>query len=248
MNRDLLRLYLLLGLPLIVVLLVMSLFNETLPHWSGPAYISILLVAAAYLCAASWSQVAVRRVLTGSVALLVFVSLAGILVVRYYPSQLGSTDPGRLGKGDVTLDMNGWEQFALKFDSLADSDKKHGLMQPGAFILSDYWYPAANLDYYVASPRHISFLAVGRLRDIHHYAWLNLQRPALAPGADAYFIYPSNYYGPPRESLRDNFQHVDSVEIPQQRMGVHVRNFVIYRMHGYMGGIAPDGVQPESRE
>ncbi len=42
-------LFLWLSLPLIIVLIVISLFNETLPHWSGPAYLSLMLLSACHL-------------------------------------------------------------------------------------------------------------------------------------------------------------------------------------------------------
>ncbi len=116
-------------------------------------------------------------------------------------------------------------------------------MQPGALIISDYWFPAAHLDYYVARPLHQYVFAVGKLTDIHHYGWLNRERPAFQKGNDAYFIYPSNYYGPPRQELKNYFRKVDdSLTITQYRTGIPVRNFIIYRMHGYLGGINRDGV------
>jgi hypothetical protein len=119
-------------------------------------------------------------------------------------------------------------------------------MQPNAMILSDFWYPGAHLDYYVARPNRIGFMAVGRINDIHQYAWLNQQRPPLRFGDDAYFIYPSNYYGPPKPELKQFFGQVDdSVILTQYRSGIPVRNFVVYRMHGYKGGIPQSGLIPE---
>src|SRR5664279_2508809 len=38
-----------LSLPLVIVLLWTSLFNETLPHWSGPAYLALMLLAGCWL-------------------------------------------------------------------------------------------------------------------------------------------------------------------------------------------------------
>ncbi len=38
-----------LSLPLILVLFWTSMFSETLPHWSGPAYLSLMLLAACWL-------------------------------------------------------------------------------------------------------------------------------------------------------------------------------------------------------
>lgn len=244
-SSNWLRLYLLLGLPLIGVLLVMSVFNETLPHWSGPAYISILLLTAAYLSGKNEGAAKIPRPLLSAVILFFVIAAGGVIAISWLPVQIGKKDGKDLGKGDVTLDMNGWKQFSQKFDSLYRSDIKTGMMKPNSPVIADYWFPAAHLDYYVAAPLGINFIAIGKLRDIHHYAWLNKERPGLAPGNDAYFIYPSNYYGPPREELRKHFDHLDSLAILQTRMNLPVRNFVIYRMHGYLGGIRRDGVFTE---
>jgi len=40
----------------------------------------------------------------------------------------------------------------------------------------------------------MNIMVVGKLTDIHHYAWLNSKDLKLQKGMDAYFIYPSNYY------------------------------------------------------
>ena len=55
-------------------------------------------------------------------------------------------------------------------------------------------------------------------------------------GSDAYFIYPTNEYGPPKTKLINAFISVDTpVLIPQFRTGQTVRYLVIYRMHHFKG-------------
>ncbi|PWT78744.1 MAG: hypothetical protein C5B59_01150 [Bacteroidetes bacterium] len=243
LRGDFTRLYLLLAFPLILVLLGMSLFNETLPHWSGPAYITIMLLAAAWLSAKNSFAEKTPKSIIAALGLFVFVVVVALPGIKWLPVPLGSKEERVLGKNDITLDMSGWDKFAIQFDSLYRDDVAKGKMKEGAFILSDYWFPAAHLDYYLATPLHMRLFAAGKLVDIHNYAWLNKERPLIATGSDAYFIYPSNYYGPPREELRNLFRQVeDSVIIVQHRSGVPVRNFVIYRMRDYLGGLPADGV------
>jgi 4-amino-4-deoxy-L-arabinose transferase-like glycosyltransferase len=43
------RLLLLQSLPLILILLSVSLFRDTLPHWSGPGFIALIILTACYL-------------------------------------------------------------------------------------------------------------------------------------------------------------------------------------------------------
>ena len=128
-NKSYLRLFLLLGLPLIIVLIVMSLFNETLPHWSGPAYISILLISAVYFSKKNSDAIKIPRGIAAANYLLLFVAVAGIIVIRYLPIQLGNKKEKILGDGDVTLDMVGWKNFADEFYSLRNADIKNGLMK-----------------------------------------------------------------------------------------------------------------------
>ncbi|MFI5153459.1 MAG: ArnT family glycosyltransferase [Chitinophagales bacterium] len=235
------RLLLLLGLPLIILLWLISFFNETLPHWSGPAYISIILIAAIYLERRKESS-RIPVSLIAALGLILIIVVLGIPAIKWLPRQVGNRQEEFLGKSDPSLDLNGWKKFSLSFDSLYQNDKRSGLMSSNPFILSDYWFPAAHLDYYLARPMNLNFFAVGGLNAIHHYGWLNKERPAPAKGSDAYFIYPSNYYGPPRQSLRNCFAIVDdSLVIRQFRSNIPIRNFIVYRMHDYQGGIARDG-------
>jgi hypothetical protein len=228
-------LFLWLSLPLIIVLLWTSLFNDTLPHWSGPAYLSLMLLAA---CRLDEKNISLRQSAWLKAAIWVYtvIVIGGVLGIRYLPLRIGSAEEENLGKGDITLDMSGWKSFAIKMDSLYRSDIISQKMKPGAILIADYWFPAGHLDHYAALPYHHNLLAFGPLNNIHHFAWLNQRRPRLNHGSDAYFIYPSNYYGPPDPSLRKDFVRVeDSLFLPQYRSGIKVRNFVVYRMHEFRG-------------
>ena len=227
-----------LSLPLILVLIWTSLFSDTLPHWSGPAYLALMLLAAWYLDERAEKQTAEKWLKTAG-WLYISVVVIGVCAVRFLPFRIGSREEKYLGKGDITLDMYGWHSFADRFDSLYRADLISGRMKENATILSDYWFPAGHLDHYYAVPFHHNLLVWGPVNDLHHFAWLNQRRPPLKKGSDAYFIYPSNYYGPPGASLKNNFALVeDSVCIPQYRSGNPVRHFVVYRMHGFKGDSA----------
>jgi hypothetical protein len=192
-----------------------------------------MLIAACWLDERSGPSVAGKWLKTAG-WVYIGVLIVGLLAIRYLPFRIGNSDEQKLGKGDITLDMSGWESFAVQFDSLYQSDINSGKMKAGSILISDYWFPAAHLDHYYAVPRHHNLLAFGPLNDIHHFAWLNQRRPRLNKGDDAYFIYPSNYYGPPNAGLKNAFSRVeDSVSLAQYRSENHVRNFVIYRMHEF---------------
>jgi len=224
-----------LSLPLIGVLLWLSIFSETLPHWSGPAYLSLMLLAA--LCLEEQSNAGKTAAwLKASAWVYMSVLILGLLCIRYLPFRIGSQQEKKLGTGDPTLDMTGWKLFAPQFESIYQKDIKTGKMKPGSFILADYWFPAGHLNHYLCRPYHHNLLVLGPLNNIHHFAWLNQRSSRMVPGSDAYFIYPSNYYGPPDPALRKDFAFTeDSLLIPQFRSGTWVRNFIVYRMHDFRG-------------
>lgn len=223
-----------LSLPLIIVLVVTSLFNETLPHWSGPAYLSLIILSACRL--AEYSSIRTFRWLKASAWTTFIVVTIGVLSIWSLPFRLGKGETSHLGKGDITLDLCGWRKFGSELDSLLRADIIAGVEKPGAIIISDYWFPAGHLDHYGGVPFHHNLIAFGSLNDIHHFAWLNQIRPRMVKGSDAYFIYPSNEYGPPAPALRNKFEYTDdSIRIPQFRNGIIVRYFVIYRMHRFLG-------------
>ncbi|MEO6960632.1 MAG: glycosyltransferase family 39 protein [Puia sp.] len=231
-------LFLWLSFPLIGILLWISLFNETLPHWSGPAYLSIMLMTALY-ADHKWPFRIWPPWVKAAFVVYCITVIFGTAFIRFLPFPFGSKDQKTLGKGDISLDMSGWRDFAIQFDSLYRQDLREGRMKPSSAIISDYWFPASHLDHYIALPNHLNLLAIGPLHDIHQFAWLNERRPRLTKGTDAYFIYPSNYYGPPKVSLKGDFASVeDSIVVPQYKLKKRVRNFVIYRMHDYIGSPA----------
>lgn len=224
-----------LSVPLIGVLLWTSIFNEILPHWSGPAYFSLMLLAAIFLEQYHKTQRSINWLKTAG-WVYGLVVIGGLTAILFLPFRIGNNQTGHLGKGDITLDMSGWKSFATHFDSLYETDSRSGKMKKNAILISDYWFPAGHLEHYEAIPHQHSLLAIGSLNNIHHFAWLNARAPRLERGADAYFIYPSNYYGPPAQTLKNDFGRVeDSVQIPQYRAGQPVRYFVIYRMHDFKG-------------
>ncbi|MBS1563116.1 MAG: glycosyltransferase family 39 protein [Bacteroidetes bacterium] len=239
------RLLFLLGFPLIAVVIIISLFNDTLPHWTGPAYTTLIPFTAAWL--RSRQKIGGRGWIPGSVrwalAFTAILLLPAIAVVKWLPANPGKKEWQYLGEQDPTLDMNGFREFAPRFDSLYASDRSKALIGASPFMICDYWFPAAHMDYYVARRYGFRFLAIGGGAAIHQYAWVNESRPFLRVGDDAYFITVSNYFAPPSERLSGAFETVSQpVAITQYRSGVAVRNFFVYRMRGYKGGLPGNGV------
>jgi hypothetical protein len=231
---DHLRILLLTSLPLIVLFLFFALFRRTLPHWSAPGYISLILLAAAFLAEKAMQGqrvVLFPKIILASIALLLVVLSAGFLEIKTgLFSNHQSDDPKRLGRNDVTLDMYGWRQLQEKFSLLHDADLFNKNINIDAPVIAHRWFPAAHLDYYLARPNAMNFLAIGSLEQIHKYAWINRERPALRRGSDAYFITGSRDYKSP-DYLLEYFAFIEDPEVIAIYKGEqHVQNFFVYRL------------------
>ena len=239
-SRPSQRLLLFISFPLMAVVLLMSVFNDTLPHWTGPAYTTLIPLVAAYLVS---KQKSIQERIVAAPVKWALVFTAGLLIpafitIKWLPYNIGNKKWQELGAGDPTLDMNGFRKFGSQLDSLYKKEIRKAQTNKNLFLLSDYWFPAAHIDYYAARPDKINFIAIGDLPAIHHYAWLNKQRPGLQQGDDAWFITVSNYFNAPSAKLQQQFEKMATpITITQYRGKVAVRNFFIYRLSSYKGNI-----------
>ncbi|NCT95224.1 MAG: glycosyltransferase family 39 protein [Chitinophagaceae bacterium] len=229
-NRKRMRVWLLwMSVPMILLFWGIALFNPTLPHWSGPAYIPLYLMGAIYL-----SRKSVRdfpAIIQVAMMLVVVVLAAGISLIRYAPMNFGSQQQENYGEYCPTLDMWGWRAFGSSFDSLYKSDQQNGIMKAGSPLLVNKWFPGGHLEFYVTRDTDIPLLAVGALNDIHKFAWLNRDRKPLAIGDDAYAIVASNLPLQVDSAYGKYFARVEEpVRIDQWRSHKVVRHFYVYRL------------------
>lgn len=157
------RLLILTAVPLLVVFIGFSLFRRTLPHWTGPAYLTLLPLAGSL--AAQWGKRGHRLVLSamGLFAAIVLLSLAHIRTGCLTPS--ATLDDAA---HDVTLDLFGWEQSG---DLWMDFMASEGLDPDRTALMSPGWFPTAHIDHYLASPTGCRTYALGDLAAVHKFAW-----------------------------------------------------------------------------
>ena len=219
-----------LSIPMIGLFLGISLFNETLPHWSGPGYIPLYIIAAIYLDNISKKATPIVLKIAGS--LVVIVLLAGSILSNYASFNIGSKDWEHYGEYCPTLDISGWNDFGKEMKQLVEKDNMNGSMKTSSPILINKWFPAGQIEFYVATKTHQQVIATGKLEDVHKFAWLNKERKALQLGDDAYCIVPSNIdVGNPAKDYTEYFNAVSEAQIiPQIRGGKIVRYFKVYRL------------------
>lgn len=230
------RILLLISLPLIIVVLCISIFRATLPHWTGPAYVTLLILVASTFeeMTLYFKQLSIRLV-GFSVGLIVIISVAGCIVINNIPGTLGSKNQDTLGQGDPTLDMYNWDFFRAEFKKIHNENLKLRLTNT-SFVINNKWFPGSHIDNYIVQPLHLNFIAVGKLEDIHTYAWLNKYRNKLKMGDDAYFITFSNSFFNPNDMYLNQF---DTIQLPkkviQYRNHKPVRVMYVYLLKGYKG-------------
>ena len=231
------RLLLFLSLPLIVLLLFISIFRDTLPHWSGPAFVTLLILASCYIAdeIEKNTNSILKKLVYSSCILISTIALSGVLIINFYPGTIGNKDEKSLGEKDFTLDMYNWESFKNEFEKVRDKDIQSGITKT-TFMLNNNWFPGAHIDNYIAQPLGLDFIALGKLEDIHTYAWLNTYRKQLKIGDDAYFITVSNSFSDPKELYKKSFKKINSpVIIKQYRSNKPTRNMLIYLLQDYTG-------------
>ena len=223
-----LAIYIFTGLPLVFLLLFVSLFrNVTLPHWSGPAYVTMMPIAAVWL--ANRSQHTFPNILRWALSVFLVVYLGYSLTVKFYPGTYGSQRSDDLGRGDITLDMYGWREASRQFEKLYRHDVSRGIMPANAALVSSHWW-GAHVEYYFGRPLGLKMIGLGNPRQLNHYLWTNQWRKNEVDLNTAYCIIPSDdkYYPP-----ADFYESRELVQIiPIKRSGRPAHEFLVYRLKG----------------
>ncbi len=224
-------LFLILGLPLVMTTIFFSLFRDTLPHWSGVAFLSLIPLAAAYLVQRDKTSV-LRFTLILTFALM----LTGLGVVNrgwFINQHISNKENKKLGKNDPTLDMYGWDQIHRAMEQL-ENDEKELLTLP---LVSNKWYPGSHLYYYVAEPMRKQLYVLGDMKDMHKYFWINKTKPRLIAGQNGIYMTFSHNFKDPEKHMSSYFNEMELLrEFEVKRGGKTVEYGYIYLLKDYKIG------------
>jgi hypothetical protein len=231
-EKNGIRLLLIMGLPLIITFLIFSLTRSTLPHWTAPGYTTLIPLAAAWLAQNSIKTI-VPRVIKAALGLLAFVLIVGLIQIKTGWIPIDQTIVfEEIGEDDPSLDMFGYTQTGKAFVEIVQRDQDHHTMNPDVFLVGDNWFPLANYDYYAATPAGLKSYGIGTLDKIHKYAWINNLEGGFVLGSDAYYLTDSRDFKAPDSTLSSYFESVtlsDTIEIP--RGGKIAKRVFVYRMN-----------------
>jgi len=214
LNKNSLHLLLIMSLPLALVFMGFSLYSRTLPHWTGPAYLGLIIIAAAWLSGNKGKELLPKLFpwqLKIAVFFQLFLVIAGFLQINY-----GIIPLKKYAKDDITLQLQGWKQLGEKFRLIAAKDLLQQKIPANAPIIAYRWFPAANFDYYLARKIDKKVYSLGTLSRIHKYYWIDKERGDLQKGTDAYYIALSIDYTDPHYRygmLFDSIVPADTIKI-----------------------------------
>ena len=238
MGKNSFRLIIWNSAPLILVFILFSMFRRTLPHWTGPGYVTLNIIAAAWLSSISQKKkypFMIMGQLRYAIYFLLVLIVAGLFQVNcgFVNPDPKNTTETELGKKDISLDLYGWKNIGEGFTAIFEKDLIAEKMDRDAAIITYRWFPAANLDYYVAQPIGLKLLAIGPLEQIHKYYWINQDRGGFSLGMDAYYITTSRNFTDPNTLYKNYFESIEPAgDFPIIRCEKTVMNVFVYRMKG----------------
>ena len=224
---------LLIGVPIIIVVLLMSFYNRTLPHWSGPGYFSLILITSYYcihLANEKFNKKASKVIIGG---VIFFYMICGLALIQIKNVFIPFSENSEIGKNNFAVDLGHWENIAYE---IKDCIQKHNLNETEIsstnYILTHNWFPAAHIDYYYALPNKMKLYVLGNYKKQHEYLKINKLRGAIPTESSAFYITTSNYFQRPDNKLLDKFESFNKLEtIPLEIKGKTIANIFIWKLN-----------------
>ncbi|WP_075591059.1 ArnT family glycosyltransferase [Labilibacter marinus] len=222
------------GVPLSLIVLVMSMYNGTLPHWSGPGYYGLLVVASIFstteLIRKSPKAFA-RYVYGGNIFILAILMLAMVQTYTGFIPLDNETQENKIGRKDPTLDLYAWDKIGEEIQVYLNEEIENKQLQENYVVLTHKWFPAAHLDFYFALPNEKPLLVLGDIKAQHIYKKINHLRGGISIGQDACFITTSLYHKEPKPELADYFKNYtkEPKVISIERAGKKALNVYIWK-------------------
>ena len=232
-----LTIYNFIGIPLAALLLIISLFRDTiLPHWSGPAYVALIPIAAIHL-ANTGKALLLPKLISAGIISFILLLIVWQTVIYLYPGTYGSKNEFELGKGDITLDKSGRKKAGKEFNIIYKNEVNKGIMPVNAPVVYYKWW-AAHIEYYFCRPFGITMIGLGDINNLHEYMWLNYSRKNKVNFSGAYCITPSEDRDDMQKHYSPYYSKIDSVTVIKCFRGNKPsHNFFIYRLTGWKNNL-----------
>jgi hypothetical protein len=258
-ENDALTIFNFIALPLVILLLGVSLFRDTtLPHWSGPAYVALIPLAAIYLTGPTIRFA--KKILVASVSSLFISLVAWQYLIHYAPEALGKRDVDKKSfpaeKHTVKRLFSGFESFQLTaetrhswepaeeaFLKLYQQENRSGRMEKDAPVICYKWW-GAHIEYYFCHPNKIPMVGLGEPDELHEYLFTNAERKDTVNLNTAYCIVPADDNYNVQLKYLPYYHTIDKPSlISVERKGKPDVKFYVYRLSGWKNKLPM--VEPE---
>ena len=217
------KLLLWVAVPLYLVFTGFALYRRTLPHWTGPAFVTLLPLVAAF--AVNQGERFSRHTVIASLSFAAVVLILGIAQIRWGVFTLDPIhrEPHNYMKDDATLDMWGWKELSHVLSSrFADEDT--------VVFFSRGWFPTAHVDHYVSRPMGAQTIALGKPEQIHKFWWTNGE-VVLNQRQTWIYITDSRNFREPEASFGCEVQYAQPDTLWLERGGSPTKAVFLYRVH-----------------
>lgn len=214
------------ALPMIVLFLFFSLFRYTLPHWSAPAFTTLLIPLAVFVeeqMQTDHSKIKIwLKMAVGAVPV-----VAVLFVIQFYT---GIFIPAGAPIRDHSIEVATNQQAAKAFINYAHQQEKEGKMAVKAPIMAPRWEYAANFDNYICPQDGRRILTMGPLYRTHEYASISQNRNGFQIGMDMWYIEDSYLHNSPihYRTCFDSIVMMDTLQIYRNNQAI--RQFYVYKM------------------
>ncbi len=210
--------------PLLVTTLFMSMYNQTLPHWSGPAYFGLILFAAWF-----WSEKEniskpfFKYFLNGSIFVFSLVIAGACLqILTGWPLGKANGSTERLGKDDLTIDLAQWNRIGKTLETAIPEN---------AVIITHNWFPAAHLTHYFGNKNNVKVYVAGSDNEKHQFLEYNEKQGAIPTDVRKFYVTTSHYYRAPSDYLYTVFENASPRQtIPIYQLGRPKVNVFIWEL------------------
>lgn len=217
-------LFLFISLPLIVTTIYISLSRDTLPHWSGVSYITLLPLVGLFIYQ---RKNIVRNLMITALVLVSIYTLASFVINQGWFLPVKTEESKELtGRNDALMDMYGWKQTSEQVSEFIQQKELNHLP-----IISDKWFPAAHIDYYIARPNQMKVYGIGELPNIHKYYWINKIYPDIANEKEFLYLTDSRNFRDPQMVYTHTYKRYELLQtFPVVRNDQVVKYVFLYKL------------------
>jgi hypothetical protein len=210
----------------------LSLFRDIWFHWTGPAFVTLLPLAAVRLAAYNKRSL-FPAALKWSTAVFILAMMVWPLMIYFYPGTYGQDGQPMLGKGDVTLDKFGWKISGSYFADSYQHAVAKKIIAPQTPVVCPTWW-GAHIEYYFARKAGAPVIGLGDTLRLGQYNWLNKERLPITKLDTALLIEPSIEYGQAGDFYYSYYRKRQLLyTLSVYRNGKEAFNFKVSRLTGW---------------